>query len=64
MGANNIINPLNGGDRYKADPGVTGQVPNGRTWTKFVWRDTAGCMVGERWVVDGLGHSGGGGPPA
>lgn len=64
MGANNIINPLQAGDRYRPDPSsVTGQIPDGHTWTKHVWRDTAGCEVGERWVVDGMGHAVGGGHP-
>lgn len=64
MGANNIINPLKGGDRYKADAApVVGQIPNGRAWTKYVWRDTAGCIVGERWAIDGMGHAVGGGHP-
>ena len=64
MGANNIINPLKDGDRYRPDPiPVRGQVPKGRAWTKYVWRDSAGCVVGERWVVEGMGHDVGGGHP-
>jgi poly(3-hydroxybutyrate) depolymerase len=64
MGANNIINPWEGGDRYRADLSkITGQVPDGHTWTKHVWRDNAGCVIGERWVVDGMGHDVGGGHP-
>ena len=65
MGANNIINPLQGGDRYTPDlpATVNGQVPGGRSWVKHVWRDAAGCLVGERWVVNGMGHDVGGGHP-
>jgi poly(3-hydroxybutyrate) depolymerase len=64
MSANNIINPEKGGDRYKPEPApVTGQVPNGRTWSKHIWRDSKGCVVGERWVIDGMGHEIGGGHP-
>lgn len=64
MGAANIANPAKGRDRYQPDGvPVTGQVPGGREWTRYVWRDTAGCEVGERWVIDGMGHDVGGGHP-
>jgi poly(hydroxyalkanoate) depolymerase family esterase len=47
------------GGRFSADPSSTekGQVPNGFTWTKEVWRDTSGCQVGERWIIDEMGHT-------
>jgi poly(3-hydroxybutyrate) depolymerase len=46
------------GGRYAPDPTsrVDGQVPDGHAWTKEVWRDTAGCEIGERWIVHGMGH--------
>jgi poly(3-hydroxybutyrate) depolymerase len=46
------------GGRYALDPDstVTGQVPDGYAWTQEVWRDTAGCEIGERWIIEGMGH--------
>jgi poly(3-hydroxybutyrate) depolymerase len=44
----------------------TGTVPGGYSWTRYVWRDNSdGCEIGERWVVNGMGHywSGGSSDP-
>jgi poly(hydroxyalkanoate) depolymerase family esterase len=63
MTTNNLL----GSNRYALDPASTeqGQVPDGYAWTKEVWRDTAGCEIGERWVVHGMSHywSGGSSDP-
>jgi poly(hydroxyalkanoate) depolymerase family esterase len=64
MAVNNILSgglPIGDtitGGRYAPDPAstVNGQVPDGYAWTKEVWRDTAGCEIGERWIVHGMGH--------
>lgn len=34
----------------------TGQVPDGHGWTSYSARDAAGCEIGQRWIVDGMGH--------
>jgi poly(hydroxyalkanoate) depolymerase family esterase len=54
MATNNIV----GGNRFALDPMSTerGEIPDGYLWTKEVWRDTAGCEIGERWIVDGMSH--------
>ncbi|WP_161814072.1 extracellular catalytic domain type 1 short-chain-length polyhydroxyalkanoate depolymerase [Steroidobacter agaridevorans] len=63
MATNNLLN----GNRYTLDPSssVNGQVPGGYSWSKQVWRDTSGCRIGERWVINGMGHfwSGGSSDP-
>jgi poly(3-hydroxybutyrate) depolymerase len=49
------------GDTFQTDPSIeTGQVPDGYAWTKHVARDRNGCEIGERWIVDGMGHTWGG----
>jgi poly(3-hydroxybutyrate) depolymerase len=47
------------GGRFSADPSSTekGQVPGGFAWTKEVERDTARCLIGERWKIHGMGHA-------
>jgi poly(3-hydroxybutyrate) depolymerase len=54
-------------DSFETDPYSTsnGKVPNGYEWTSYVARDQAGCEIGERWVVHGMGHywSGGSSDP-
>lgn len=59
MATNNIV--VSGspdGGAYTQDDRSTrkGKVPGGRSWTRYVWRDRDGCQIGERWVVDGMGH--------
>ena len=34
-----------------------GHVPGGFGWTKEIWRDPAGCRVGERWRIEQMGHT-------
>lgn len=34
----------------------TGQVPGGHSWTAYSARDPKGCELGQRWVVEGMGH--------
>ncbi len=41
-----------------------GQAPNGRTYTRTLFRDHAGTTVGETWQVHGGGHAWFGGDPA
>jgi poly(hydroxyalkanoate) depolymerase family esterase len=41
-----------------------GQVPGGHAYTRSVYRDAGGHVVGERWVVHGAGHAWSGGSPA
>jgi poly(3-hydroxybutyrate) depolymerase len=47
------------GGRFSPDPSSaeTGQVPHGFSWSKEVWRDPAGCRIGERWKINGMGHT-------
>lgn len=44
----------------------SGQVPGGRSYTVSDYRDRNGCLVGQRYLVHGMGHywSGGSGDPA
>lgn len=60
-------NMLLAGNRYAPDLSSTvkGQVPNGYSWTKEVWRDRSGCQISERWIIDSMGHywSGGSSDP-
>jgi poly(3-hydroxybutyrate) depolymerase len=55
------------GNAYTQDKTATrtGTVPGGHPWTRYLWRDRSGCEIGERWVVDGMGHfwSGGSSDP-
>ena len=48
-------------------PGRTvseGRVPNGYTYTRSLYRDAGGDVVGEHWVVHGAGHTWSGGSPS
>lgn len=50
-------------DTFEVDPRATraGQVRDGYSWTAYSARDSSGCTIGQRWVVDGLGHAWSGG---
>ena len=41
-----------------------GAVPNGRSYTRTMFRDPTGMVVAEQWVVHGAGHAWSGGHPA
>jgi poly(hydroxyalkanoate) depolymerase family esterase len=41
-----------------------GQVPGGHAYTRTVYRDAAGQVVAEHWLVHGAGHAWSGGSPA
>ena len=48
-----------------ADQTVTGQVPNGRSYTKYVYKDSSNnSVVMEKYMVDGMGHAWSGGNSA
>lgn len=32
------------------------RVPGGRAWTRSLFRDPDGCLVGERWIIQGMPH--------
>jgi poly(hydroxyalkanoate) depolymerase family esterase len=34
-----------------------GQRPGGRTYTVSSYRDPSGCLIGERWIIDGMPHA-------
>ena len=40
-----------------------GQVPGGRSYTVFTWKDATGNDVVAYWLVDGMGHAWSGGSP-
>jgi poly(hydroxyalkanoate) depolymerase family esterase len=41
-----------------------GRVPNGHTYTRSLYRDVRGNVVGEHWLVHGAGHAWSGGSPS
>lgn len=66
MGTNNLIDSGEfSGKSFVPDPNAnqSGQVPNGYKWQRFEWKDKNDCQIGERWVVEGLGHFWSGGTP-
>ncbi len=68
MATDNLIASAAGADvSYQLDPNATvhGAIPDGYNWTKQVFGNRAGCRIGERWIVDGMGHfwSGGSSDP-
>jgi poly(3-hydroxybutyrate) depolymerase len=40
-----------------------GRIPNGHTYTRSLYRDARGDVVGEHWLVHGAGHAWSGGSP-
>jgi poly(hydroxyalkanoate) depolymerase family esterase len=69
------VHPLNGHrvlaqnldvEGSASDPHVAvnrGQVPEGRAYTRFVYRDRRGQAVMEYWLIHGAGHAWSGGSP-
>ena len=53
--------PRDAGDG-RADVG-RGQVPGGHAYTRSVYRDAGGRVVGEHWLIHGAGHAWFGGSP-
>jgi poly(3-hydroxybutyrate) depolymerase len=53
-------------DHITATPITTrqGQVPNGYTYTTFVYADITGQVVLEKWIIQAMGHSWSGGSSA
>ena len=48
-----------------ADQTVNGQVPNGRSYTQYVYKDSStGAVVMEKYMVNGMGHAWSGGNSA
>lgn len=46
-------------------PGASdGRAPGGHAYTRTVYRDALGRVIGERWIVHGAGHTWSGGSPA
>lgn len=69
MATNNILaTGKPDGTAFTQDDAATqmGTVPNGYPWTRYIWRDQKRCQIGERWIVEGMGHfwSGGTSDPA
>jgi poly(3-hydroxybutyrate) depolymerase len=58
LATNNLLKPGTNGDTFRDDPTSTtqGQVPGGYSWTTKVARDTSGCEIAQRWIVDGMVH--------
>ena len=54
LAINNILKPK----QFAVDPTVVnGQVPNGYKWKKITSKATNGCVIGEEWVINGMGHA-------
>jgi poly(3-hydroxybutyrate) depolymerase len=66
LATDNLLKPGTNGDTFRDDPAstTTGQVPGGFTWTRKMARDTSGCQISERWIVDTMGHDWSGGTTA
>lgn len=48
-----------------ADQTINGQVPNGRSYTEYVYKDSSnGAVVMEKYMVNGMGHAWSGGNSA
>ena len=47
-----------------ADTTTQGQVPGGRSYTKFTYNDASGNVLLEKWTVNGMGHAWPGGSTA
>ncbi|MGW5569911.1 extracellular catalytic domain type 1 short-chain-length polyhydroxyalkanoate depolymerase [Nocardia thailandica] len=58
MATNNLLRPSADGDTFRDDPTstVSGQVPDGYSWTRHLARDRNNCQVAERWIVNGMDH--------
>ncbi|MBO8164185.1 MAG: PHB depolymerase family esterase [Brevibacillus sp.] len=47
-----------------ADETINGQVPGGRNYTKYVYKDQESAVVMEKYMVEGMGHAWSGGSSA
>ncbi|WP_236712656.1 PHB depolymerase family esterase [Peribacillus muralis] len=47
-----------------AEQTISGTVPGGRTYKQYIYKDTAGSTVMEKYMVDGMGHAWSGGSTA
>jgi poly(3-hydroxybutyrate) depolymerase len=58
LATDNLLRPGKHGDAFREDPAPTrtGQVPGGYSWTMKVARDSRGCQISQRWIVDGMVH--------
>jgi len=43
---------------------IPGAVPQGHSFQRHVYHDQTGCLLMEKWIVEGLGHSWSGAPKA
>ncbi|MBO2448697.1 hypothetical protein J4573_16465 [Actinomadura barringtoniae] len=66
LATDNLLKPGTNGATYRDDPAstTTGQVSGGFSWSRMMARNTSGCQVSERWIVDGMGHDWSGGTTA
>ncbi|WP_239454419.1 extracellular catalytic domain type 1 short-chain-length polyhydroxyalkanoate depolymerase [Bacillus suaedaesalsae] len=46
------------------DETITGQVPGGRSYTKYIYKDTTGKSIVEKYMIEGMGHAWSGGDVA
>lgn len=47
----------------QAEQTINGSVPNGHSYTRYIYQDTKGKGVMEKFIVNGMGHSWSGGKP-
>ncbi len=46
-----------GGEFALSEKVIDGEVPEGYAFRKYVYTDQAGCLLMEKWLVQGLGHA-------
>jgi poly(hydroxyalkanoate) depolymerase family esterase len=64
--ANDYLDDGKDNDSVKAQPSKTieGSVPEGRSYTKSIYKDGASHLLMEKWIVKGMGHAWSGSPVA